>query len=230
MRFFVVLWEGEGAKGEGSAGLGARARESPGGRPSWRTRRRRLSAKRTSPLVQHRPLVGGVQRFRFEQADVFRRLKGERLDQPRSLRRSSRPQSLLARTPSSTTYSSNADQRPGSSNGSWVDGAACRRDMLTHFVFHLLSFPTLVGPLLSTNQPTNPQPNSLLSPSLQLNACRRVFWLTLQEVEPQFEPVHKLTEQVAVTTGEENDAVIFKMYVLSLPLPPAVQVHSRVLC
>lgn len=53
--------------------------------------------------------------------------------------------------------------------------------------------------------------------------------MTLQEVEPQFEPVHKLTEQVAVTTGEENDAVIFKMYVLPLPLSSAVQVHSRAL-
>lgn len=111
--------------------------------------------QRSSPLVQQRPLVGGAQRFRFEQADVFRRLKGERLDQPRSLRRSSRPQSLLARTPSSTTSSSNTDQRPGSSSGSWVDGAASRRDMLTHIVAHLLlSFPTLLGPLHFTNQPT----------------------------------------------------------------------------
>lgn len=32
-----------------------------------------------------------------------------------------------------------------------------------------------------------------------------------QEVDPQFEPVHKLTEQVAVSTGEEGDNVIFKM-------------------
>ena len=37
-----------------------------------------------------------------------------------------------------------------------------------------------------------------------------------QEVDPQFEPVHKLTEQVAVTTGEEGDAVIFKMCVSAL--------------
>jgi hypothetical protein len=41
----------------------------------------------------------------------------------------------------------------------------------------------------------------------------------LQEVDPQFEPVHKLTEQVAVTTGEEGDAVIFKMCVTLRPSP-----------
>jgi hypothetical protein len=40
-----------------------------------------------------------------------------------------------------------------------------------------------------------------------------------QEVDPQFEPVHKLTEQVAVTTGEEGDAVIFKMCVTLRPSP-----------
>ncbi|CED85455.1 ran-specific gtpase-activating protein [Phaffia rhodozyma] len=31
------------------------------------------------------------------------------------------------------------------------------------------------------------------------------------ETEPHFEPVHKLTEQVAVATGEENDTVLFKI-------------------
>ncbi|KAL7412107.1 RanBP1 domain-containing protein [Mrakia frigida] len=31
------------------------------------------------------------------------------------------------------------------------------------------------------------------------------------EVDPQFEPVHKLTEQVVVSTGEEGDIVLFKM-------------------
>lgn len=40
----------------------------------------------------------------------------------------------------------------------------------------------------------------------------------LQEVDPQFEPVHKLndSDKIATTTGEENDTVIFKMCV---PLP-----------
>lgn len=63
MRFFVVLWEGEGAKGEGSAGLGARARE-----PRWRKaqledqkkktlRQTNLAARSTSSARRRSPEV-----------------------------------------------------------------------------------------------------------------------------------------------------------------------------
>jgi Ran-binding protein 1 len=35
-----------------------------------------------------------------------------------------------------------------------------------------------------------------------------------EEHDPQFEPVIRLTEQVEAKTGEEDDEVLFKMFVL----------------
>lgn len=39
-----------------------------------------------------------------------------------------------------------------------------------------------------------------------------------EEHDPQFEPVIKLTEQVETKTNEEDEDVLFKMYVRRSPL------------
>lgn len=40
------------------------------------------------------------------------------------------------------------------------------------------------------------------------------YFVQEDEVDPQFEPVIKLTEHVEVKTNEEDEDVLFKMYVM----------------
>jgi hypothetical protein len=50
-----------------------------------------------------------------------------------------------------------------------------------------------------------------------------------EEHDPQFEPVIKLTEQVEAKTGEEDDEVLFKMYVCVIPPFSHILLHRSCL-
>jgi len=53
-----------------------------------------------------------------------------------------------------------------------------------------------------------------------------VSHLQTEEHDPQFEPVIKLTEQVEAKTGEEDDEVLFKMYVSVISPFSHILLHS----